>query len=106
MWRIALLFVALNLPLRAAEQHVVLITIDGFPAAMFRDPKTPIPNIRALAAEGVTAERMHISNPTITWPNHTTLLTGVRAAKHSVLFNGIVKRGAPDQPLKIDPERT
>jgi predicted AlkP superfamily pyrophosphatase or phosphodiesterase len=106
--RISLLLAGMlfSLPLRAAERHVVLITIDGFPAEMYRDPKTPIPNIRALAAEGVSAERMHVSNPTITWPNHTTLLTGVRAAKHSVLYNGVVQRGAPDQPLAIDPERT
>ncbi len=91
--------------LRAAEQHVVLITIDGFPAAMFTDAKTSVPNIRKLAAEGVTAERMQVSNPSVTWPNHTTLVTGVRPAKHSVLYNGVLKRSGAEEPVLVDPKR-
>jgi predicted AlkP superfamily pyrophosphatase or phosphodiesterase len=88
---------------RPAEEHyVVLITLDGFPAYMFWDEKTPIPKIRQLAAEGVASEGMRVSNPTVTWPNHTTLVTGVRAAKHSVLFNGILQRSGPDLPAKVD----
>src|SRR5437870_5181082 len=75
------------------DRHVVLITLDGFAAYMFWDAKTPIPKIRQLAAEGVASEGMRVSNPTVTWPNHTTLVTGVRAAKHSVLYNGILERG-------------
>lgn len=89
----------------AEDRHVVLITIDGFPARMFWDAKTPIPRIRQLAAEGVAAEGLRVSNPTLTWPNHTTLLTGVQAANHSVLFNGILLREGPGQPVKVDPKR-
>src|SRR2546426_3676447 len=48
----------------AEDQHVVLITIDGFPARMFWDAKTPIPRLRQLAADGVAAEGLRISNPT------------------------------------------
>src|SRR5580765_7246659 len=77
------------------ERHVVLITIDGFPARMFWDAKTPIPRIRQLAAEGAVADALRISNPTVTWPNHTTLVTGVSAARHSVLYNGILLREGP-----------
>jgi len=87
------------------EKHVVLITIDGFPADMFQDPKTPVPRIRQLAAQGVSAEGMKVANPTVTWPNHTTLVTGVRPNKHSVLFNGILVRGEPSKPVAIDPKR-
>jgi predicted AlkP superfamily pyrophosphatase or phosphodiesterase len=92
----------------AAEQdrHVVLITIDGFPASMLRDPKTPIPRIRELAAKGVIAEGMRVSTPSVTWPNHTTLVTGVHPNKHSVLYNGVLTRGEPDKPLAVDPKRT
>jgi len=86
----------------ADEPHVVLITIDGFPAYMFWDPKTPIPRIRELAAEGVASEGLRICNPTVTWPNHTTLVTGVSAAKHWVLFNGVLLRAGPGLPVKID----
>jgi predicted AlkP superfamily pyrophosphatase or phosphodiesterase len=89
---------------QAAETpHVVLITLDGFPARMFWDPKTPIPHLRKLAAEGAVAEGMRASNPTVTWPNHTTLVTGVRASKHSVLYNGMLLRGLPGSPVRIEP---
>ena len=93
-------------PGRAAEaNHVVLITIDGFPARMFWDSKTPIPRIRDLAAHGVIAQELHVSNPTVTWPNHTTLVTGMRPAGHGVLYNGILVREGPGLPVKVDEQR-
>lgn len=93
-------------PGRAAEEpHVLLITIDGFPARMFWDEKAPLPHLRQLAAEGVAADGMHICNPTVTWPNHTTLITGDQPAKHSVLYNGILSRNRPGVPVKIDPRK-
>lgn len=88
------------------QRHVILITIDGFPASMLADPKTHIPNIRELAARGSVAKGMRVSNPSVTWPNHTTLVTGVRAEKHSVLYNGILTRQGPDVPVAVDPKRT
>jgi predicted AlkP superfamily pyrophosphatase or phosphodiesterase len=86
-----------------AEAHVILITIDGFPARMLEDPKAFLPNIRALAAEGASAKGMKVSTPSVTWPNHTTLITGVTPRKHSVLFNGGLERGAV---LKVEPDKT
>jgi predicted AlkP superfamily pyrophosphatase or phosphodiesterase len=100
-----LLLFAISWSQAADDSHAVLITIDGFPARMFWDSKTPIPRIRQLAAEGTVAEGMRISNPTVTWPNHTTLVTGVRAAKHSVLYNGLLLREGPGLPVKVDPKR-
>jgi arylsulfatase A-like enzyme len=85
----------------ATDKHVVLITIDGFPAYVFADPKTPIPRIRQLAAEGVAAEGMLVSNTSVTWPNHTSLVTGVRSIRHSVVLNGIAIL-RPDQPVTIN----
>ena len=41
-------------------------------------------------------------NPTVTWPNHTTLITGVTPAKHGVLFNGLLKRD-PGVPPRVEP---
>jgi predicted AlkP superfamily pyrophosphatase or phosphodiesterase len=87
------------------DHHVVIITIDGFPAYLFSDPLTPIPTIRQLAAEGAVAEGMRVSNPSVTWPNHTTLVTGVHAEKHSVLYNGILNRAGAGLPVAVDPKR-
>lgn len=46
---------------------------------------------------------MTIANPAITWPNHTTLVTGVYPQKHGVLYNGLVVRGVPGKPNTIEP---
>src|SRR5688572_17075153 len=78
-----------------AEQHVVIITIDGFPAYLMNDKAAPIPTLRKLAAEGVLAEGMRPVNPSVTWPNHTTLISGVKPEKHSCFFNGVLMRPGP-----------
>ena len=103
-----LLIVFTFVQLRAAElnRHVVLITIDGFPAEMMKDPKTPIPRIRELAGQGVVAEGMRVSTPSVTWPNHTTLVTGVHPEKHSVLYNGVLTRKGADEPVAVDGKKT
>jgi predicted AlkP superfamily pyrophosphatase or phosphodiesterase len=85
------------------DRHVVLISLDGFPAYLWRDETIPLPTLRKLAAEGAVADAMTISNPAITWPNHTTLVTGVTPQKHGVLYNGLVVRGGPGKPNKIEP---
>ena len=92
-------------PLPAKDRIVVLISIDGFPAWLWRDPTLPIPTIRRLAAEGAVAEAMTVSNPSVTWINHTTLVTGVAPRKHGVLFNGLLVRQGPSAPPVIEPWR-
>jgi predicted AlkP superfamily pyrophosphatase or phosphodiesterase len=80
-----------------ANKHktIVVISLDGFPAYAMDDPRLPIPTLRMLAREGVVAASMQPVNPTVTWPNHTALVTGVDASKHHVLFNGLLTR--PDR---------
>lgn len=90
-------FVAVAEPKK--NQHVIIVTIDGCAAYLLEDPKSPIPNLRKLAAEGVTGKGMKVSDPSVTWPNHTTISTGVRSDKHSVLYNGKLTRGAENEPL-------
>lgn len=86
-------------------KHVVLITMDGLPAYLFDDPSAVIPNIRAVAARGIRAEGMTVSNPSVTWPNHTTLVTGVTPAKHSVIFNGLLERPGIGLPVRVNPRK-
>ena len=84
------------------SRHVVLISLDGFPSWALDDPYLPVPTIRRLAARGAIAKGMRPVNPTVTWPNHTTLVTGVTPAKHGVLFNGLLKRD-PGVPPRVEP---
>jgi predicted AlkP superfamily pyrophosphatase or phosphodiesterase len=70
------------------------------------DPKAPLPTIRRLAREGAVAkEGMRVSNPAVTWPNHTSIVTGVRPEKHGVLANGVLVRSGPGVPVTVDPRR-
>ncbi|MDB6117651.1 MAG: type phosphodiesterase/nucleotide pyrophosphatase [Verrucomicrobiaceae bacterium] len=97
----------LSLNARAADaapdkdRHVILISLDGFPAWIWRDPNLAIPNLRRLAAEGAVADAMTVSNPSVTWINHTTLVTGVNPEKHGVLYNGLLVRQGPTTPPTI-----
>jgi len=76
----------------ASDRIVVLISLDGLAHYYLDDPKAEMPTIRQLAAEGVRATDMKCSMPTVTWPNHTTLVTGVNPAKHGVIGNNYFDR--------------
>ena len=74
------------------DRVVVLMSIDGLANFYMDDPAAEMPTIRKLAAEGAKAAGMKASNPTVTWPNHTTLVTGVSPAKHGVVGNNYFDR--------------
>ena len=85
---------------------VVVITVDGFPARALQDPRLPMPNLRALIRDGVSSKGMVPINPSVTWPNHTTLITGVNASVHHVIANGLITfpngNGAPQVKPWVD----
>ena len=86
----------------AQQRMVIMISLDGFPAYALDDAKLPVPTLRRLIRQGVTA-RMTTINPTVTWPNHTTLVTGVRADEHGLLVNGSLVPTGAWPPIKVDP---
>jgi predicted AlkP superfamily pyrophosphatase or phosphodiesterase len=71
---------------------VVMVSVDGLAAYYLDDPKAEMPTMRALAAAGARATMMTASTPTVTWPNHTTLVTGVTPARHGVVGNNYLDR--------------
>src|SRR5882724_5930246 len=87
------------------QRTVVVISLDGFPAYALDDPRLPIPTLRQLAREGVVAASMRPVNPTVTWPNHTAIVTGVDASEHRVLFNGLLTRPGGGGRPSIEPWR-
>ena len=88
----------------ARDRHVVLVSLDGFTAEALNDPRLPAPTLRRLMREGTSAGVLRIVNPALTWPNHTTMVTGVQPARHGVLYNGLLVRpeGAPP---RVEPWR-
>ncbi|HEY4356175.1 MAG TPA: alkaline phosphatase family protein [Acidobacteriaceae bacterium] len=67
---------------------VVVISLDAFGAALLSQPLTPVPTLHSLMKSGSYARSMQPVNPTVTWPNHTSMVTGVTAAKHGLIANG------------------
>ena len=104
MKKLLRLLLALLLPSCALAQRgkVVVISLDGFPANVLDDPKLPIPTLRKLMASGTGGPMLGI-NPTITWPNHTTMVTGVTADVHGLLLNGAIIHTGSWPPVKVDP---
>jgi predicted AlkP superfamily pyrophosphatase or phosphodiesterase len=104
MSRLAL-FLAFAASLVAADRsrHVIVVSLDGFPAYALRDPSVPFPVLRRFMVEGASADAMLPVNPTVTWPNHTAIISGVNVASHGVIYNGLPVRPAPGKSLKVEP---
>lgn len=83
-------------PADAVEPHddrcVVLISVDGLAGFYLDDPLAEMPTLRRLAGEGARAQGLVCSFPTVTWPNHTTLVTGTSPARHGVIGNNYLDR--------------
>lgn len=67
------------------RQPLLLISIDGFRADYLQRDLTP--TLAALAAAGVRAQAMQPSFPSLTFPNHYTLVTGLRPDHHGIVGN-------------------
>ena len=77
----------------AAPDHyapLVLVSLDGF-RYDYRG-RTPTPALDRLAAEGVSAGRLVPVFPTLTFPNHYSLVTGLHPEHHGIVGNSMVDR--------------
>jgi predicted AlkP superfamily pyrophosphatase or phosphodiesterase len=84
-----------------ARGRVVLISLDGLYPDIYRRPRDlglRVPNLEKLARDGTSADGMLGIFPTATYPSHTTLVTGVRPARHRVVANSVFAPGTADAP--------
>jgi predicted AlkP superfamily pyrophosphatase or phosphodiesterase len=84
-----------------SSRVVVMISVDGLAGYYLDDPKAEMPVIRQLAGEGMRAASMRAAAPTVTWPNHTTLVTGDYPAQHGVVGNNYYDRATGKQVTLI-----
>jgi len=73
----------------ASGRHVLVISVDGMRSSYYVSPPSglQIPNIQRLKAAGSFAEGVEGVYPTLTYPSHTTLVTGRLPAEHGVYTN-------------------
>lgn len=87
----ALLFaglMGLALPLFSqSSKHVILISIDGFRPDFYLDKAWPAPTLQAMMKEGAHAKGVRCIFPSVTYPSHTTLITGALPARHGITYN-------------------
>lgn len=78
-----------------AEQpsHVVVVSVDGLmPSSYLKAGELGLktPNLRALMGDGVWADGVIGVLPSVTYPSHTTMITGVPPAVHGIDSNKVV----------------
>lgn len=81
--------------LAAQESHVVLISIDGLRPEFYKDPSWNMVHLRQAMETGAYADGVEGVFPTVTYPSHTTMITGVKPLKHGVYYN------TPAEPLGV-----
>ena len=90
-WRVIFFGTCLMLVSAAAQAApVLMISIDGLRPADVIDADQrgiQVPALHRLMADGVYADGVKNALPSVTYPNHTTLITGVWPAKHGIANN-------------------
>lgn len=74
----------------SAKQPLVVVSVDGLDNRYLSNADQmglKIPNLRKLMREGQVSAGIIGVVPTVTWPSHTTMITGVDPVKHGILAN-------------------
>ena len=74
-----------NRPEHRATPHIVLVSLDGV-RADYLDTRD-VPNIRRVAQRGARAKAMSPVFPSVTFPNHYSLVTGLYPEHHGIPGN-------------------
>lgn len=97
-WALTLLLLAIAAGGRAPAASVLMISVDGLKPEYVLEADArglKIPFLRSMLREGAYARGVTGVWPTVTYPSHTTLLTGLSPAEHGIYNN-----------LEFDPKNT
>ena len=85
------------------DAHVIMISVDGLVPEYYTDAARiglRVPNFTQMKLGGAYAEGVEGVYPSVTYPAHTTLITGVRPASHGIVQNRIFE--APTAPQTLE----
>lgn len=74
-------------PAKRLSKYLVLISIDGLRPDFYLDPSWSTPNLQFMKNNGAYAEGVRGVFPTVTYPSHTTIITGAMPARHGIYYN-------------------
>lgn len=78
---------------------VILVGIDGFRADYLS--RGFAPNLTQLAATGARVEQLTPVFPSVTFPNHVSMVTGRHPGQHGILNNTMVDPSIPHQVFRL-----
>lgn len=89
LWLLAASLLAGQPAVSAPPHHVLVISVDGMGASFYVSPPPgiQIPNLLRLKHEGSYAEAVEGVYPSVTYPSHTTIVTGRLPAEHGIYTN-------------------
>jgi predicted AlkP superfamily pyrophosphatase or phosphodiesterase len=97
------LFITIGQLVAQTAKHVIFLTIDGFRPDFYLDSGWQTPNLHMLMKDGAYAKGVNSVFPSMTYPSHTTIVTGVQPAQHGIYYNNIfTPDGARQQPYWQD----
>lgn len=83
---------------RVPDARVLMISVDGFRPDFYRSSAFNAPTLKELARKGASANGSVPVFPSVTYPNHTSLITGTTPEKHGILSNTIFSQETGPQP--------
>jgi predicted AlkP superfamily pyrophosphatase or phosphodiesterase len=91
-------------PVHPVYSPLILISFDGFRSDYIERKLSP--NLAALAASGVRATALRPAFPTLTFPNHYTIVTGLYPDHHGIVNNRFVDPVSGNAFVYKDPKTT
>ncbi len=86
-WIVSLLLTTAGTSMAQKVKHVILVSIDGFRPNFYREQQWPAPNLQFMSANGASSDGVRGVFPTVTYPSHTTIITGAVPGKHGIYYN-------------------
>ncbi len=85
----------------ATDRALIIVSIDGLPADYIDNAAVKMPVLHRLIKAGARARSMRSVYPTVTWANHSSMITGVTPARHGVIGNSYYDRNAEKEVMLL-----
>jgi predicted AlkP superfamily pyrophosphatase or phosphodiesterase len=86
-----------SLPIPAAQsssaksiRHVLIVSVDGMKPESYTEPDAhglKVPTLREMVRNGASSDGVQSVMPTVTYPSHTSMVTGVKPKTHGIFTN-------------------
>jgi hypothetical protein len=80
-----------------SRKTLLVISMDGFRASYMQSRSQNLTNIKSFFREGVKSKGLRPSFPSLTFPNHYTLATGLYPSVHGIVANNFINPDTAEQ---------